>query len=180
MPLILLDRDGVVVVNRPTNIKTVSDLELIPRAAEAIARLNGSGFTVAICTNQPEVARGVISKAQLDHVHDGLKEMLAQRGACIDLIVCCESDRKSPQLKPSGGMLRLAMDRYGADAAMTPFVGDQADDLKAAFHAGCKRVLVRTGLGRQTLARPLPHYVTPVSIHDDLYDAADAQIAGRL
>ena len=28
---------------------------------------------------------------------------------------------------------------HGAAAADTPFVGDQADDLKAAFHAGCQR-----------------------------------------
>lgn len=180
MPLILLDRDGVVVVNRATNIKSACALELIPRAADAIARLNGNGFTVAICTNQPEVARGVMSKAQLDHVHDGLKNMLAQRGAHIDLIVCCESERKCPQLKPSGGMLRLAIDRYGADPGATAFVGDQADDLKAAFHARCKRVLVRTGLGRKTIAQTLPQYVMPIAIYDDLYDVAEAQIAGDL
>ena len=63
MPLFLLDRDGVVVVNRPTNVKTPDELILIPGAAEAIARLNGAGFTVAICTNQPEVARGVLTQA---------------------------------------------------------------------------------------------------------------------
>jgi D-glycero-D-manno-heptose 1,7-bisphosphate phosphatase len=40
MPLFLLDREGVVVVNRPTNVKTPSDLQLIPRVPEAIARLN--------------------------------------------------------------------------------------------------------------------------------------------
>ena len=49
MPLFLLDRDGVVVVNRKDNIKTPAGLELIPGAAEAIARLNGAGFDVAIC-----------------------------------------------------------------------------------------------------------------------------------
>jgi D-glycero-D-manno-heptose 1,7-bisphosphate phosphatase len=106
--------------------------------------------------------------------------MLAERGARIDLIVCCETDRKCPQLKPSGGMLRLATRRYGADPAATPFVGDQVDDLKAAFHADCRRVLVRTGLGSKTLAQPLPQYVAPVSIYGDLYDVADAHIAGRL
>jgi D-glycero-D-manno-heptose 1,7-bisphosphate phosphatase len=56
MPLFLLDRDGVVVVNRPTNVKTPSDLQLIPRVPEAIARLNRARFSVAICTNQPEVS----------------------------------------------------------------------------------------------------------------------------
>jgi D-glycero-D-manno-heptose 1,7-bisphosphate phosphatase len=56
MPLFLLDRDGVVVVNRPDNIKTAAGLQLIAGAAGAIARLNQAGFKVAICTNQPEVA----------------------------------------------------------------------------------------------------------------------------
>ena len=46
-------------------------------------------------------------------------------------------------------MLREALARFGARAADTPFVGDQVEDLKAAFHAGCRRVLVRTGLGRK-------------------------------
>jgi hypothetical protein len=52
MPLFLLDRDGVLVVNRPTNIKTPDQLTLIPGAVEAIARLKSAGVDVAICTNQ--------------------------------------------------------------------------------------------------------------------------------
>ena len=77
-------------------------------------------------------------------------------------------------------MLREALARYGAAAAHTPFVGDQADDLKAAFHAGCQRVLVRTGLGRKTLAKPLPVYVQPVVVFDDLAGAVDARLRGHL
>ena len=123
MPLFLLDRDGVVVVNQPTNVKTPDQLALIPGAAEAIARLNGAGFDVAICTNQPEVARGVLSRAQLDHVHEGLRQMLGARGAKVEPVLCCASDRKCPWMKPSGGMLREALARYGAAAADTPFVG---------------------------------------------------------
>ena len=50
MPLFLLDRDGVVVVNRKDNIKTPAGLTLIAGAAEAIARLTAAGYDVAICT----------------------------------------------------------------------------------------------------------------------------------
>ena len=57
----------------------------------------------------------------------------------------------------------------GRDA---PFVSDQLDDLKAAFHAGCPRILVRTGLGRRALEDGLPHYAEPVAVHDDLAGAA--------
>jgi D-glycero-D-manno-heptose 1,7-bisphosphate phosphatase len=153
--LVLLDRDGVVVVNRSTNIKRPADIALIPRVAEAIARLNAAGRRVAICTNQPEVARGAMSRAELDEVHDALRRMLAEQGARVP------------------GMLKEALRRFGARAGATPFVGDQADDLKAAFRAGCPRVLVRTGLGRAALEEGLPDYVQPVLIVDDLYDAAE-------
>jgi D-glycero-D-manno-heptose 1,7-bisphosphate phosphatase len=180
MPLFLLDRDGVVVVNRPTNMKTPDDLTLIPGAGDAIARLNGAGFDVAICTNQPEVARGIMSQAQLDVVHEALQQMLAAQGAKVDLILCCGYDHKCPRRKPAAGMLREALARYDATSAQTPFVGDQAEDLKAAFHAGCKRVLVRTGLGRKTLEEGLPDYVSPVAVHDDLAAVVQAQLAGRL
>ena len=63
--------------------------------------------------------------------------------------MCCICERKTPRMKPAAGMLREALARFGARAADTPFVGDQVEDLKAAFHAGCRRVLVRTGLGRK-------------------------------
>jgi D-glycero-D-manno-heptose 1,7-bisphosphate phosphatase len=76
-------------------------------------------------------------------------------------------------------MLMNALKRYGADPSQTPFVGDQLDDLKAAFHAGCQRVLVRTGLGRKTLEDGLPQYVSPVSVHDSLAAAVDARLGGQ-
>ena len=63
--LVLLDRDGVVLVNRKTNVARPSEIDLIPRAADAIARLNAAGCRVAICTNQPEVGRGAMTQAQL-------------------------------------------------------------------------------------------------------------------
>ena len=178
--LFLLDRDGVVIVNRATNVKTADDLELLPGVPEAIARLNSAGFDVAICTNQPEVTRGVLSQEQLDAVHEALRRMLAARCARVDMILCCGYDHKCPRRKPSGGMLGEALARYSAIPAETPFVGDQADDLKAAFHAGCRRVLVRTGLGRKTLEDGLPQYVSPVAVHDDLAAVVDAQLAGKL
>lgn len=179
MPLFLLDRDGVVVVNRPTNVKTPDQLALVPGAVEALARLSQAGFDVAICTNQPEVGRGVLTSAELDHVHEGLRQMLIARGAKVEVILCCTGDRKCPRMKPSGGMLREALARFGAAAADTPFVGDQADDLKAAFHAGCQRVLVRTGLGLKTLAQGFPTYVTPIAVFDDLAGAVDAKLKGQ-
>jgi D-glycero-D-manno-heptose 1,7-bisphosphate phosphatase len=177
--LFLVDRDGVVVVNRSDNIKTPDQLELIAGASDAIARLNRAGWNVAMCTNQPEVGRGAMTKQQLDAVHEGLNARLAEAGAHIDLILCCTSTHKCPARKPAAGMLHQALAHFGAIAADTPFVGDQTDDLKAAFHAGCRRLLVRTGLGAKALAEGLPHWLAPVEIYDGLAEAVDRELAGH-
>jgi phosphoglycolate phosphatase-like HAD superfamily hydrolase len=68
--------------------------------------------------------------------------------------------------RSAGGLRR----KLGRDAV----VGDQIDDVQAAFHAGCRRVLVRTGLGNKTLADKLPDYVTPFAVHADLAEAVQA------
>jgi D-glycero-D-manno-heptose 1,7-bisphosphate phosphatase len=180
MKLVLLDRDGVVVVNRRENLKRPEDVALIHGAASAIARLNAAGFTVALCTNQPEVGRGAMTEPQLREVHRALCALLAREGAVIDRVFCCSSIVKCPRRKPAGGMLREALAHYRAAASQTPFVGDQADDLRAAFHAGCRRVLVRTGLGRKNLAGGIPAYVRPVQIAADLAEVADRLTATRV
>lgn len=176
--LVLLDRDGVIIVNRSTNVKRPEDIELLPLAAKAIARLNAAGCRVAICTNQPEIARGVMTRADLDRVHDALQAMLAREGAKLETVYCCTKSCKNPWMKPSSGMLRDALRHYGAEARYTPFVGDQADDLKAAFRAGCPRILVQTGLGRKAFEEGLPDYVRPVLVVDNLSEAAEAILSG--
>jgi D-glycero-D-manno-heptose 1,7-bisphosphate phosphatase len=176
--LVLLDRDGVIIVNRSTNVKRPEDIELLPLAGKAIARLNDAGCRVAICTNQPEIARGFMTGAELDRVHDALQAMLAREGADLETVYCCTKSCKNPWMKPSSGMLKDALRHYGAEARHTPFVGDQADDLKAAFHAGCPRILVKTGLGRKALEKGFPDYVRPVLVVENLYEAADAILKG--
>ena len=121
----------------------------------------------------------LIEHEQLDAVHEALTRMLAAKGARVDSFLCCVCERKNPRLKPAAGMLREALARFGAAATDTPFVGDQVEDLKAAFHAGCPRVLVRTGLGRKALEDGLPDYVQPVAVYDDLAAAVDAHLAQR-
>ncbi len=171
--LVLLDRDGVVVVNRRTSVKRPEDLALLPGAAAAIRRLREAGCRVALCTNQPEVGRGTMSRDALDAVHGALQARLEEEGAALDAVFASTNARRDRWRKPRGDLLRAALDTFGAHAAETPFVGDQANDLRAAFHAGCRRVLVLTGLGRWTHRRKLPVYVDPVTVASDLGHVAD-------
>jgi D-glycero-D-manno-heptose 1,7-bisphosphate phosphatase len=59
-PAVFIDRDGTLTeevgyVNHPARLK------LLPRAAEAIRRLNAAGVAAVVATNQAGVARGYFS-----------------------------------------------------------------------------------------------------------------------
>lgn len=175
--LVLLDRDGVLNVDRPRSVRDPGEFELIPGAAEAVARLNKSGFTTALVTNQAVVGRGFISAEKLEHIHAHMRKLLAQAGARLDAEFVCTDAVPSPRRKPAPGMLLEALDRFGAAAAETPMIGDALRDLEAAAAAGCPRILVLTGKGADT-AKALPPSVRPVAIRADLAAAVDALLKG--
>lgn len=177
--LVLLDRDGVINVDRRDSVKSLDELALIPGAAAAIARLNAAGVKVAVTTNQSVVGRGVIPARQLEAIHERLTEMLARDGARLDALYVCTDPPGAPSLrrKPRPGMLIEAMQRFGARPAETPMVGDELSDLEAAHAAGCPRLLVRTGKGVATQAAGIPAGLLPVAVHADLAAAVDALLA---
>jgi D-glycero-D-manno-heptose 1,7-bisphosphate phosphatase len=180
--LILLDRDGVLNVDKGDFVKHPGELEMIAGAARAVARLNQAGVKVAVCTNQSVVGRGIIGRAQLDAVHRALAERLSAEGARLDLLLDCTDhpERPGPRRKPQPGMLIEALRHFSATPGETPMIGDSLRDLQAAERAGCKRVLVRTGQGKKTQGDGLPDNVLPVAVHDDLAAAVDAYLDGRL
>jgi D-glycero-D-manno-heptose 1,7-bisphosphate phosphatase len=179
MRLVMLDRDGVINVPRKYHVKSPAELELIAGAGKAIARLSQAGVRVAICTNQPEVTRGIINRRQLDAIHESLRQRLGRMGGRIDLILCCIDDCNSAAHKPAPGMLLDAMRRFGAKPAETPFIGDQLDDLRAATSARCRRVLVRSGNGSKTEREGIPNTARPLEVHDDLAAFVDRYLGEK-
>ena len=156
--LVLLDRDGVINVDLGRSVLSPDELVLHEGAAAAIAALNKAGVKVAVCTNQACVGRGEITAAELDAIHETLKVKLAAEGAYLDALYAATDAGASARKKPAPGMLFEALEKFGALAAETPFVGDALRDLEAAWAAGCKAVLVATGKGQETevLLQQLP------------------------
>lgn len=154
--LVLLDRDGVINVNRPESVKSKSELTLIPGSAAAIARLNQAGVSVAIVTNQSVVGRGLITDAQLAEIHDFLKEcLLAEASAHIDRIYYAPDapDAAGMRRKPRPGMLLEALADFKISAKNCVMIGDSMTDFEAAYAAGCRFHLVRTGHGAENLEK---------------------------
>lgn len=177
--LVLLDRDGVLNENRDDYVKSPAELVMLPGAAEAVARLNAAGHRVAICTNQSAVGRGIIPPAMLERIHEALRDHLARAGAGIDALFACADPpwAASDRRKPGPGMLQDAMRQFRIGPHDTVMIGDDLVDLQAASRAGIRRLLVRTGKGRKTLAAGIPPEVLPVAVHEDLA-AAVASLLG--
>src|SRR5947209_4350869 len=106
-----LDRDGTINVKAPEGqyVTGPEQLTLLPRAAEAIHRLNEAGFRVVVVTNQRGVSLGAMSAEDVDAVHARLAEQLAERGARIDAYFVCPHDERSCDCrKPGIGMFLRA------------------------------------------------------------------------
>jgi len=175
MRLVLLDRDGVLNVDREDSVKNPGELVMLPGAAEAVARLNAAGRLVAVCSNQSVVGRGVIDEAMLERIHEKLAAELARAGARLDAIFHCSDTPQNagPRRKPAPGMLFEAMRRFRIAAEDTVMIGDALSDLEAASAAGCRRILLRTGKGAMAQAEGLPRHVLPVAVCEDLAAAVD-------
>lgn len=166
-PAVFLDRDGV--VNREIGGVIGPDrLELLPGAGEAIARLNAAGVPAIIVTNQPGVAKGQMSRADLERVHIQLDYQLAQYGAYVDDLYCCihHPDKGFPGevlelkvacdcRKPSDGMLRRAAQDHFLCLESSMLIGDRDVDIEAGRRAGCLTVHVPTNAS-DTWATPAP------------------------
>ncbi|MDX1724487.1 MAG: D-glycero-beta-D-manno-heptose 1,7-bisphosphate 7-phosphatase [Pseudomonas sp.] len=175
MKLLILDRDGVINYDSDAYIKNLDEWIPLPGAVEAIARLSRAGWTVAVATNQSGLARGYYDQAALDAMHARLRQLVAEQGGELGLIVHCPHgpDDGCDCRKPKPGMLRQIAAHYNVSLDGVWFVGDSSRDLKAALAVGCQPVLVKTGKGLLTLAQPLP---AGTLVFDDLAAVASQLI----
>ena len=144
---VLLDRDGVVnqaVVRdgKPYPPADVTKLELVPDAAEALARLKKLGFLLIVVTNQPEVARGRQCRSEVDAIHEALRASLP----IDDFFACYHDDADRCECrKPKPGLILQARDRYELDLQRSFLIGDRWRDIDAGARAGCTTILIDCG-----------------------------------
>lgn len=151
---IFLDRDGT--INRYVGfLRNIDDFELLDGVAEAIRRINESGYLAIVVTNQPVVARGEVSFEELTEIHNKMETLLGQEGAYLDAIYFCPHHPhkgyagERPELKiecdcrkPKPGLLLKAAMDFNIDLSQSWMVGDGENDVKAGLHAGCRTALL--------------------------------------
>jgi len=181
MPLLILDRDGVINEDSDKYIRCVDDWVPIPGSIEAIADLSRAGYCIAVATNQSGLSRGFFTLDDLEEIHALLCRQVEKCGGTIEGIFYCPHlpEEGCNCRKPATGLLRAIEQELQQSAQGAFFVGDSMKDLQAAGAYGCKPLLVKTGKGAGTLAtlqsgEASLEYAKEVPVYRDLADAAKA------
>mgnify|MGYP000069792066 CR=1 FL=1 len=143
-PAAFLDRDGV--LNRDHgHVGTLDRFELMPGAAEGVAKLNAAGFYVFVVTNQAGIGRGYYSEAEHLALMDHLALQLRKAGGHFDDHRYCPYHPEAgvghyrqahPWRKPEPGMLLDLMEHWSVDIERSFIIGDKPSDLQAGQRAG--------------------------------------------
>ncbi len=178
---IFLDRDGVINYEDYPLI-SAGQIKLLSGVADAVKRINKSGFLCIVATNQPVIAKGLISKEELNIIHAKLDSDLGSSGAYLDKIYYCphhpqrgfEGERAELKIeckcrKPGTALLQKATEEFNIDMAGSFFVGDRTVDIMTGINAGLTTILVKTGYaGKDGKYDCQPDY-----IFNNLYGAVD-------
>lgn len=156
MKLVILGRDGTINHYRDDHVKSVEELQPLPGALEAVARLNHAGWHTVMATNQAGIGRGLLDMASLNAIHMRLNQLLAEKGGRLDASFFCPHtpEEGCDCRKPLPGLLVQIGERFNVDLANVHMVGASLRDLQTAQAAGCIPHLVRSDrLGRLTEAQ---------------------------
>jgi len=148
-PAIFLDRDGVIVKNRMDYVKSIAEVEFIPGALEALARLAPHAARIVIVTNQSAVGRGLLTLEALDQINAYILDHIVRaRGRIDGVYVCLHRPNEGCDCrKPAPGLLLRAARELEIDLPASVMIGDNVTDMRAARAAGVRPILVHTGLG---------------------------------
>jgi D-glycero-D-manno-heptose 1,7-bisphosphate phosphatase len=138
-----IDRDGTLM--RDTGyVARSAEVELLPRAADAVRLLNDEGVPVVIVTNQSGIGRGYFDESAFHAVQARLVQLLEMEGARIEATYFCPH---APEdgcdcRKPGLALYRKAALELGLQSSGGLFAGDRVQDVLPALELGGTGILV--------------------------------------
>ncbi len=153
---VFLDRDGVInkalVYNGlPYAPNNLSELEILPGVHEALESLHQLGYLLIVITNQPDVSRGLVKKANVEIINQALLSSLP-----IDEIKTCYHDDSDNCIcrKPLPGAIFEAASKYQINLSKSFMIGDRWRDIEAGQKAGCQTLLVKANYSEREPIKP--------------------------
>lgn len=150
---IFLDRDGII-NTESGGVLSPAEFELTPGIVQALRKINASDYLAVVVTNQPFIAKGLMTEETLYAVHAKMDTLLGIEGAFVDALYYCPHHPEKgwpgevPELKidcdcrkPKPGMILSAAERFNIDLASSFIVGDNIRDTQAGIRAGLRASL---------------------------------------
>jgi D-glycero-D-manno-heptose 1,7-bisphosphate phosphatase len=150
---LFIDRDGVVneVILKngsPCAPWNMEEFKVLPDAPDAIRKAKNLGLLAIICTNQPDVPRGFVSREDVEKMHLQIKE----KTPVDDIFVCLHDDIDNCDCrKPKPGMLIKAAKKWDIELSSSFFVGDTWKDISAGKGANCKTFLIKKNYNKTSM-----------------------------
>jgi len=140
---VFLDRDGTIIIDK-IYLNDPKEVEFLPGAIEALKALQDSGYLLLVATNQSGVARGIVSRENIEKIHSVIRDEVGKKEVEIAgfYFAPYSVESEHPMRKPSPGMLELAAKEHQIAFSQSWMVGDKMSDVEAGHRAGCKSVLI--------------------------------------
>jgi D-glycero-D-manno-heptose 1,7-bisphosphate phosphatase len=155
---VFLDRDGCInamVYHEDSSLwdspQNPTEFHLLPGVPEAIRLINKMSLLAVIISNQPGIAKGKATPADLLGVTAEMRCMLAEAGAALDAVYYClhhpQAVREEYKVvcecrKPKPGLLLRAAKELAIDLSQSYMIGDRLTDVQAGTAAGCRTILL--------------------------------------
>lgn len=167
-PVIFLDRDGVI-TKKKDYLLDKKDILFYKSSIKAIQMLNSHQFTIIVVTNQPAVARGLITESNLIEINKEIAKRLRKNNAYINAIYSCphHPDANLPEYrincqcrKPGTLLLEDALKQFKTNTTKSYLIGDKTTDVQAGKNIGAKTFLVKIGYGgKDKKCEAVPDYI---------------------
>lgn len=185
-PAIFLDRDGVIIENVDTYVRSWEEVKFLPSSLESLRKLNPSPYKIVIVTNQSAVGRGIISLSQAQEINQRVIDAIFAAGGRVDGIFMCPHapEDSCDCRKPLPGLIFQAAEALSLDLSQSIMIGDAITDIQSGQAAGIiTNILVMTGRGASQLqAVPLPdmpHFLIYLDLANAVDDILTTPGAGR-
>jgi D-glycero-D-manno-heptose 1,7-bisphosphate phosphatase len=170
---IFMDRDGVIIENRPNYVLSWSDVEFLPQSFDAL-RIIHPDVKIVIITNQSAIGRGLITLQAAQELNQQIEQEIHNHGGRVDgSYMCPHAPQQACQCrKPQPGLILRAARELDIDLANSLMIGDALSDVLAGKNSGIpKNILVETGRGSQQILLPELHLIDDILIYKNLLTA---------
>jgi len=152
---IFFDRDGVLI--KDIHLLTRKDQVMFSDGVfSGFKLLKSLGLKLIVVSNQTVVARGLCIESDVEEVNDFIAEMIYDKtGLNIEKFYFCPHHPNATMekyrincecRKPKPGMLLTAAKEFDIDLSQSYMIGDRISDIIAGCKAGCKTILLKTGM----------------------------------